>query len=89
MVRESEQRPDASVRVVADLPDDPEAAERQAEEAMGTVVALLGTGRHVLLETVEDGRRRCMPVSDRRHAGRRLARAGANPYRDDLVGGRQ
>lgn len=80
MVRESEQQPDAAVRVVADLPDDPEMAERQAEEAMRTVVALLAAGRRVLLETVEDGRRSCVPVSDRRHAGRRLARAGTNPY---------
>ncbi len=88
MVRESEQQPDTLVRVVADLPDDPQAAERRAEEAMGTVAALLADGRRVLLETVEEGTRRSAPVSDRRHAGRRLARAGDNPYRQHPVGRR-
>jgi len=88
MVRESEQQPDVSVRVVADLPDDPEAAERRAEEAMGTVSALLAGGRRVVLETVEEGTRRCAPVSDRRHAGRRLAGAGDNPYGHDAEGRR-
>jgi uncharacterized protein (DUF58 family) len=83
MVRESERQPDSSVRVVADLPEDPQAAERRAEEVMATVAALLAAGRRVLLETVEEGNRRCAPVSDRRHAGRRLARAGENPYRQD------
>jgi hypothetical protein len=82
MVRETEEQPDSPVRVVAELAEDPQTAERQASEAMGAVVDLLSGGRRVVLETIERGIRIAAPVSDRRQAGRRLAQAGVNPYAD-------
>jgi hypothetical protein len=75
MIRESEIRTDAPVRVVTELPRDPDAADRRAEEAMGEVVALLNAGRGVVLETTEATGRVVAAVADRLGAGRRLARA--------------
>jgi uncharacterized protein (DUF58 family) len=82
MVRETETLPDNPVKVVAELSDDPETAEQQAGEVMGAVGNLLSAGKRVVLETVEHGERVSALVSDARHAGRRLAHAGLNPYAD-------
>ncbi len=82
MIREMEQHPDQPVRVVALLPEDTEAAEHEASRAMATIAVLLGSGRRVVLETIEHDTHLVAPVSDLRNAGRRLARAGTNPYRD-------
>jgi hypothetical protein len=75
MVRESEERTDDPIRIVADLPRDLDAADRLAEEAMGEVIAQLGVGRSVVLETTEESGKVVAPVADRTSAGRRLARA--------------
>jgi uncharacterized protein (DUF58 family) len=82
MVRETEERPDNPVRIVADLSDDPERSEQQAGEVIGTVADLLRAGKRVILDTTENGRPVSALVSDVRHAGRRLARGGVNPYAD-------
>jgi hypothetical protein len=83
MIRETEQMPDTPVRIVADLSDEPLRAEQQASEILAAVSDLLANGKRVMLETVEEGQRISAIVSDRRSAGRRLARTGRNPY-DDL-----
>jgi len=75
MVRESEERTDDPIRIVADLPRDLDAADRLAEEAMGEVLTQLSAGRSVVLETTEATSRVVAPVADRVSAGRRLARA--------------
>jgi uncharacterized protein (DUF58 family) len=67
----------ATVTVV--LPRDPEAAERAAERALGTIAHLLEKGAPVLVATMERGGPVMAPVADRRGAGRRLARAVAAP----------
>jgi len=82
MVRETEELPDNPVKIVAELSDDPERAERQAGDVLGAVADLLAAGKRVILETIEHGRRVSALVSDARHAGRRLAQAGLNPYAD-------
>lgn len=75
MVRRHEQPAAAPRHVAVTLPPDPEAAERAAEAALGTLVALLEAGTPVVLTTTEAGGRRVAPVTDRREAGRRLAAA--------------
>ena len=82
MIRETEEVPDTPVRIVADLSDDPTRSDEQASDILGTVSDLLAAGVRVLLDTVEDGQRTSAIVPDRRTAGRRLARAGLNPYAD-------
>lgn len=82
MVRESEESPDNPVRIVAELSDDPASAELEAADIMGAVANLLRAGKRVELETIEHGERVSGLVSDGRRAGRRLARAGVNPYAD-------
>ena len=82
MVRESETERDRPVKVVADLLGEVEATERLASEAMGTISSLLATRRPVILETTEDGAVVVAQVADARSAGRRLARAGTNPWAD-------
>ncbi len=82
IVRETEERTARPVRVMADLVGDPEVTEREAGACMGTVAAYLLAGSRVELETTEQARRICAPVSDLAQAGRRLARAGTNPYED-------
>jgi hypothetical protein len=59
------------------LPSDPDGAERLAERAMATIVALVDRGAAVLLATTEEDGPRVAAVGDRRSAGRRLARAVA------------
>ena len=77
MVKELE-RPSAEPTVVTvDLPQDPDAAERVAERALGIVVDLLQRGSTVLLATLEPSGRVVALVANRRVAGRRLARAVA------------
>jgi uncharacterized protein (DUF58 family) len=75
MVREMEGPTAEPVVVVVTLPADEEAAEAVAERAFGTLVALFDRGTSVFLTTVEAAGLCTAPVSDRRSAGRRLARA--------------
>jgi uncharacterized protein (DUF58 family) len=77
MVREMELPGDRPLTVRVALPADPEAAERVAERALGTVAALVAAGRRVLLVTDEPGGLVAAPVGDAGSAGRRLARAVA------------
>jgi uncharacterized protein (DUF58 family) len=79
MVREMEGPTAEPVTLEVRLPSDPEEAERMAERAMGTVVALVDRGAPVLLATTEDGGPRVGTVRDRLSAARRLARAVADP----------
>lgn len=80
IVRETEEQSAQPVRVLADLVGEPDATEREAGACLGTVAAYLLAGARVLLETTEQSRRVCAPVTDVAQAGRRLARAGTNPY---------
>jgi hypothetical protein len=75
MVRELEQPAAEPVTINVELPEDPEAAERVAEGALGSVVGLLAGGAPVLLGTKEPSGPVFGAVADRRSAGRRLARA--------------
>jgi uncharacterized protein (DUF58 family) len=79
MVRELEQPAAEPVTVTVELPPDPDAAERAAEGALGSVVALLEGGTPVLLGTTEASGPVLAAVADRRSAGRRLSRAVAEP----------
>ncbi len=83
MVRELEETPDVGVKIVADLSDDPDIADEQSADVLGTISDLLTSGRPVILETVERGQRISLSVSDRLGAGRQLARAAHNPYADE------
>jgi uncharacterized protein (DUF58 family) len=88
MVRELEEATAEPARVTVSLPADPEVAERVAERALGTVVALLGRGTPVRLITTEANGVVDGPVGDRRDAGRRLARAvgaGGGPAGGQVV----
>jgi uncharacterized protein (DUF58 family) len=80
MVRETETLPDTPVTIVAELSDDPKRADEQAAEAMSAVAEALGAGKRVHLATRESGESVSGVVSDLCSAGRRLARAGVNPY---------
>jgi uncharacterized protein (DUF58 family) len=75
MVREVERPSTGPVTLTVELPSDPDEAERVAERALGTIVDLLATGAPVLLGTRERSGAVLAPVTDRRVAGRRLARA--------------
>ena len=75
MVKELERPSGQAVSVVVDLPADADEAEQAAGRALGTVVELLDRGAPVLLQTLEPSGVVTAPVSDRRQAGRRLARA--------------
>jgi len=79
MVREMEGPTADALTVAVHLPDDVEAAERVAERALATVVALLDRGSTVVLATAEVSGTKLDAVADRRIAGRRLARAVAEP----------
>jgi len=79
MVREMEGPTAEPVTLEVRLPDDADAAERVAERVMATVVALVDRGSSVLLVTTEAGGPKVGAVGDRRSAGRRLARAVADP----------
>src|ERR1019366_3320343 len=75
MVRELEGPSTEPITVTVILALDPTEAERVAERALGTVVQLLQRGAPVILSTVEYSGRVVSLVTDRRGAGRRLARA--------------
>jgi uncharacterized protein (DUF58 family) len=79
MVREMEGPTAQPITLEVRLPVDAEAAERMAERAMATVVALVDRGASVLLMTMETDGARSGAVGDRRSAGRRLARAVSHP----------
>jgi uncharacterized protein (DUF58 family) len=79
MVREVERPTAEPVTVTVELPADSDEAERVAEGALGSVVGLLERGGSVLLGTRETAGVVLKPVTDRRSAGRRLARAVAGP----------
>lgn len=79
MVRELERPVAEPVTITVDLPADAEAAERVAEDALGSVVRLLRQGAPVVLWTTEVSGPVLAAVPDRRTAGRRLARAVAAP----------
>ncbi len=79
MVRELERPAAEPVTIIVELPRDPDAAERVAEDALASVVALLEGGVPVLLVTTEASGPVRATVRDRRSAGRRLARAVAGP----------
>jgi uncharacterized protein (DUF58 family) len=78
MVREMEGPAAEPVTVEVHLPTEPDAAERMAERALATVVAIVDRGASVLLSTTEMGGPKLASVGDRRSAGRRLARAVAD-----------
>jgi uncharacterized protein (DUF58 family) len=81
MVREMEGPTAEPVTVDVRLPTDTEEAERAAERALATVVALVDRGTPVVLATTESAGRTVAAVGDRRTAGRRLARAVAEAER--------
>lgn len=75
MVREMEGPLAQPLTVRAVLPDDADAADHEAGQALATVAELLAAGRAVRLETIEVGGPRDDEVATIRDAGRRLARA--------------
>jgi uncharacterized protein (DUF58 family) len=77
MVRELEGPSADPITVTVILPLDPIEAERVAESALGSIVQLLQQGAPVILSTVEHSGPVVSLVTDRRGAGRRLARAVA------------
>jgi uncharacterized protein (DUF58 family) len=77
MVREMEGPSAEPVTLEIHLPVDADAAERLAEQAMATVVALVDRGASVFLATTEASGPKTGAVGDRRSAARRLARAVA------------
>jgi uncharacterized protein (DUF58 family) len=79
MMRERERPSAETITMTVILPADPHEAERVAERALGTIVQLLERGTPVLLATVELSGPILGKVTDRRGAGRRLARAVAQP----------
>ena len=79
MVRELERPAAEPVTITVELPADPDAAERVAEGALGSVVDLLEGGAPVLLGTTGAVGPGPGAVADRRGAGRRLARAVPAP----------
>lgn len=75
MVRESERPTDDPVFVELVLPEDPAAAEAEAERTMAAVSECLGRRLPVVLATQEATGRVVRPVADPVDLGRRLARA--------------
>jgi hypothetical protein len=79
MVRDMEGPTAEPVTITVTLPREPDLAEQVAEQALGTVVALLEQGTSVILATTETDGSRIGPVADRRSTARRLARAVPGP----------
>lgn len=77
MVREMEEPSAQPVTLKLSLPHDDEAAERAAEQALGTALALLLRRSALVMVTDEISGEVTAPVRDRLEAGRRLARAVA------------
>lgn len=87
MVRETEEPTAHPITLRVNLPQDADAAERMAENALATVVHLLDSGVQVVLATTEATGEVVGPVGERRAGGRRLAVAvgGAGPSGLDLI----
>ncbi len=79
MVRETDDPGSPPVALRVTLPEDLDAAEAIAGQALATVVDLLRQGRQVILATVEDSGPRVAAVPDEFVARRRLAAAVAGP----------
>ena len=79
MVREMERPSTQPITLRVSLPVEPDAADRVAECALGTVVNLLDRGVPLLLATHESTGIITGPIGQRREAGRRLARATPGP----------
>ncbi len=79
MVREVERPSSEPITITVTLPTDSEEAERISERALATVLLLLDRGRPVVLGTAERSGPTVAAVSERRQAGRRLARAVSGP----------
>jgi hypothetical protein len=79
MVRELERPSAEPVTITVSLPPDPEEAERISERALATILLILDRGRNVILGTTEPTGLVVAAVDERRQAGRRLARAVADP----------
>ncbi|MBV9660724.1 MAG: DUF58 domain-containing protein [Acidimicrobiales bacterium] len=77
MIRETETPRSRPVTLVVRLPGHPDEAERAAEQALATLLELLDRDTPTLLATDEPGGTVVATVTDRRQAGRRLARAVA------------
>jgi hypothetical protein len=75
MVRELEKPAGRPADLVVTLPGDPDAAEAEAERALGTVLSLLERGVPVMLTTAEAEGPKTELVADGRAAGRRMAAA--------------
>ncbi|HXW36118.1 MAG TPA: DUF58 domain-containing protein [Acidimicrobiales bacterium] len=75
MIRETERPGNAETTLTIRLPDDRDAAERMAENALATVDALLRCGSVVQLATIEADGERVALVPTTRSAARRLARS--------------
>ena len=84
MVREMEEPSAHPVTLKVALPFDEHAAERAAERALGTAMAILDRGGQLVMETDEDSGPVIDPVADRREAGRRLARATPTSHRTEI-----
>lgn len=77
MVREMEEPSAHPVTLRVSLPHTENAAERAAERALGTAISVLDQGTPLVMATDEPQGGFIGPVTDRREAGRRLARAVA------------
>ena len=75
MVREMEQPSVRPLTLRVALPTEKEAAERASERALGTAAAILDRGAQLVMMTDEETGPITAPVTNRREAGRRLARA--------------
>ncbi|MFZ0667022.1 MAG: DUF58 domain-containing protein [Acidimicrobiales bacterium] len=75
MVREMEEPTAEPITIRVSIPPDPTEADEVAGKALATVYLLLDRAQPVVLATHEPGKDRIAPVSGRREAGRRLARA--------------
>ena len=87
MVREAEEPEAHPVTLLVHLPEDGDAAERTAEDALASVAQLLDSGLRVVLATTEAAGEVVAEVGDRHAAGRRLALAvgGSGPATLDLL----
>ena len=77
MVRETEEPSTHPLTLKVGLPFDPVAAERAAERAFGTAIAILDRGSGLIMVTDEQTGPTNGSIASRQEAGRRLARAVA------------
>jgi uncharacterized protein (DUF58 family) len=85
MARELEEPSAEPTIVTVRLPFDEDQAERLAERAFATILALQARGSEVMLDTNESTGSVVGLVPDRRAAGRRLARATSGPGGDGIT----